>query len=54
MIERLETKNGMHYFVVKAKNGTIIVKSVEWHSEAARENGIISLLKNLQNENGTN
>lgn len=45
MIERLETKTGLYYYIVKAGNGAVLAKSVEYHSKAARENGIESLKK---------
>lgn len=50
MIERKTTKNGLHYFTVKADNGHIIVYSQNYSSEAARENGIASLKKYIERE----
>lgn len=47
MIEKKETKYGLFYFVVKARNGQIIVKSEEYSSEVARDNGIESLINNM-------
>ena len=43
MIEKKETKEGLFYFVVKARNGQVIVKSEYYESEISRDNGIASL-----------
>lgn len=48
MIESKQRKNGMYYFVVKAKNGQIIVSSEGYNSEAGRDNGIASLKNIMQ------
>lgn len=44
--ERKEAKNGNPYFVLKAGNGQIIGTSEMYSSEASRENGIASVMKN--------
>lgn len=44
--ERKEAKNGSPYFVLKAGNGQIIGTSEMYSSEASRENGIASVMKN--------
>ena len=48
MIESKQRKNGIYYFVVKAKNGQIIVSSEDYSSEAGRDNGIASLKNIMQ------
>ncbi len=50
MIEKKTRKNGMHYFVVKANNGQIIVSSEDYSSEAGRDNGISSLKAIIEKE----
>lgn len=49
MIEKKETKYGLFYFIVKAKNGQIIVESAKYSTEAARDNGIESLINIMTN-----
>lgn len=44
--ERKTSKNGKFYFNLKAENGEIIGTSELYESEAARENGIYSVIKN--------
>lgn len=44
--ERKEAKNGVPYFVLKAGNGQVIGQSEMYSSEAARDNGIASVMKN--------
>jgi len=44
--ERLTTKNGKHYFRLKATNGQIIGESMFYESVVARENGIESVKRN--------
>ncbi len=44
--ERKEAKNGNPYFVLKAGNGQIIGTSEMYSSEASRDNGIASVMKN--------
>lgn len=44
MIEKQETKDGLFYFIVKAKNGQIIANSSKYYTESARDNGIESLI----------
>lgn len=44
--ERKEAKNGSPYFVLKAGNGQIIGTSEMYSSEASRENGVASVMKN--------
>lgn len=44
--ERKEAKNGSPYFVLKAGNGQIIGTSEMYSSDASRENGIASVMKN--------
>jgi uncharacterized protein YegP (UPF0339 family) len=43
-------KDGTKYFVLKSPNGTTLGISEMYHSEAARENGIQSVMKNSQSE----
>jgi uncharacterized protein YegP (UPF0339 family) len=44
--DRLESKNGKHYFNLKATNGQIIGTSEMYESKAGRDNGIESVKKN--------
>ena len=44
--ERKEAKNGDPYFVLKAGNGQVIGQSEMYSSEASRDNGIASVMKN--------
>ena len=44
--ERLESKNGDPYFVLKAGNGQVIGQSEMYKSKASMENGIQSVMKN--------
>ncbi|MDH6356126.1 uncharacterized protein YegP (UPF0339 family) [Dysgonomonas sp. PH5-45] len=44
--ERLVSKNNKPYFNLKAANGQVIGTSELYESEAARENGIVSVKKN--------
>lgn len=44
--EKLTAKNGKPYFNLKATNGQIIGNSEMYESEAARDNGIASVMKN--------
>lgn len=44
--ERKTSKNGKFFFNLKAENGEIIGTSELYESEAARENGIYSVIKN--------
>lgn len=44
--ERLQSKNGDPYFVLKAGNGQVIGKSEMYSSNSAMENGIASVMKN--------
>lgn len=44
--DRLEAKNGKHYFNLKAGNGQIIGSSEMYESKAGREGGIESVKKN--------
>ena len=44
--DRLESKNGKHYFNLKATNGQIIGSSEMYNSVSAMENGIASVRKN--------
>lgn len=44
--ERKISKNGKFYFNLKDENGAIIGTSELYESEAARENGIYSVIKN--------
>ena len=44
--EKLTTKNGKHYFRLKAINGQIIAESMFYESVAARDNGIESVKRN--------
>ena len=44
--ERKEAKNCAPYFVLKAGNGQVIGQSEMYSSEAARDNGIASVMKN--------
>ncbi len=43
-------KDGTKYFVLKSPNGTTLGISEMYHSEAARENGIQSVMKSSQSE----
>ena len=40
------TSNGKYYFWLKAPNGQIIGTSNYYESEASRDNGILSVMKN--------
>ena len=44
--DRLESKNGKHYFNLKASNGQIIGSSEMYEASSSRENGIESVKKN--------
>ncbi|MCR6720768.1 MAG: YegP family protein [Chitinophagaceae bacterium] len=44
--DRLTSKNGKHYFNLKAGNGQVIGTSEMYESAAARDNGIESVKKN--------
>lgn len=44
--DKLESKNGKHYFNLKASNGQIIGVSELYESTSARDNGIESVKKN--------
>jgi uncharacterized protein YegP (UPF0339 family) len=44
--ERLESKDGRSYFVLKAKNGLQIGKSEVYNTKASMEKGIASVAKN--------
>ena len=44
--ERLVAKSGKHYFVIKAGNHQVIGQSQQYESEASRDNGIESVMKN--------
>jgi uncharacterized protein len=44
--EKLTSKNGKPYFVLKAANQEVIGNSEMYESEAARDNGIDSVMKN--------
>ncbi len=44
--DKLTAKNGKPYFNLKATNGQIIGNSEMYESEAARDNGIASVMKN--------
>ncbi|MBX7225692.1 MAG: YegP family protein [Chitinophagales bacterium] len=44
--EKLTSKNEKYYFNLKASNGQIIGTSEMYESEAARNNGIASVMKN--------
>ena len=44
--ERKETKNGQYMFNLKAANAQVIGTSESYTTEAARENGIKSVMKN--------
>ena len=44
--ERKVAKNGAPYFVLKAGNGQVIGQSEMYSTEAARDNGIASVMKN--------
>ena len=46
--ERLKSKNGDPYFVLKAKNGEVIGKSEMYSSNSAMNKGIASVIKNAQ------
>lgn len=47
--ERLESKLGKPYFVLKAKNGQIMGESEKYESFSARDNGIESVKRNTIN-----
>ena len=44
--ERLVSKSGKPYFVIKAGNHQVIGQSQQYESEAGRDNGIESVKKN--------
>ncbi|MDZ4099844.1 MAG: YegP family protein [Methylophilaceae bacterium] len=44
--ERLVSSNGKPYFVLKAANHQVIGQSQMYESEASRDNGIASVMKN--------
>lgn len=44
--EKLTSKNGKPYFNLKAGNGQIIGNSEMYETEASRDNGIASVMKN--------
>jgi len=44
--EKLESDNGQHYFVLKAKNHQEIGRSEMYTSTSSRDNGIASIQKN--------
>ena len=44
--ERLVSKSGKPYFVIKAGNHQVIGQSQQYESEAGRDNGIESVMKN--------
>ena len=44
--DKLTSKNGKFYFVLKAGNGQVVGNSEMYESESARENGIESVKKN--------
>ena len=44
--ERKVAKNGAPYFVLKAGNGQVIGQSEMYSTDAARDNGIASVMKN--------
>ena len=44
--DKLESKNGKHYFNLKASNGQVIGTSEMYESTASRDNGIESVKKN--------
>ena len=44
--ERLVAKSGKPYFVIKAGNHQVIGQSQQYESEAGRDNGIESVMKN--------
>lgn len=44
--ERITSKNGKFYFVLKASNGQSVGSSEMYESESGRENGIESVKKN--------
>jgi uncharacterized protein YegP (UPF0339 family) len=46
--ERKESKSGEPYFVLKAANHEVIGRSEMYSSQAAMENGIASVKKNVQ------
>jgi uncharacterized protein YegP (UPF0339 family) len=48
--EKLETKYGYYYFVLKASNGHVIGKSKNYESVASRDNGIESVKRNAESE----
>jgi len=47
--DRLISSNGKYYFNLKASNGQIIGSSEMYESQNARDNGIESVTKNVQN-----
>lgn len=49
--ERRTAANGKYYFNLKASNGQIIGTSQLYESEAARENGIYSVIINAKENN---
>ena len=44
--ERLVSKSGKPYFVIKAGNNQVIGQSQQYESDAGRDNGIESVMKN--------
>jgi uncharacterized protein YegP (UPF0339 family) len=44
--EKLESKNGKFYFVLKAANAQVIGNSEMYESESSRDNGIASVMSN--------
>ena len=44
--QKKTTSNGKYYFYLKAQNGQIIGTSNYYESEASRDNGILSVMKN--------
>ena len=48
MFDRLTSKNGAPYFVLKAKNGEPIGRSEMYSNKSAMEKGIRSVIKNAQ------
>lgn len=44
--EKLTSKNGKHYFTLKAGNSQVIGNSEMYESESSRDNGIESVMKN--------
>lgn len=47
--DRLTSSNGKYYFNLKASNGQIIGSSEMYESQNARDNGIESVVQNVQN-----